>query len=195
MRLKGNGWIDYETCMNRFIGDTPYLLQRLETNHSFFERYTDSLATIRVCLLVSKDKVQIPFAVLKLPSRDNVADSFWRPGNLACNLDVRTGTITTVRSKDSFGTTDHTAHPETGEPLLGETVPMWDRVLDLAHTCAPIFHPVRYQSMDIAVTQQGPVLIEINTGGGFDLPQLASGQGFLTDEVRDFFHACGYKKI
>ena len=33
---------------------------------------------------------------------------------------------------------------------------------------------------------EGPVLIEVNTGGGFDLPQLASGRGFLTDEVGDF---------
>jgi hypothetical protein len=145
--------------------------------------------------LISEDGIKIPFAILKLPSRENVADSFWRPGNLACNLDLQSGRILTVRSKDSFGTTDHTVHPDTGEPLLGEMVPMWDRILDLAHRCAPIFQPVRYQSMDIGITQAGPVLIEINTGGGFDLPQLASGEGFLTDEVCDFFRACGYRKL
>lgn len=193
MVLKGHGRLGYDTFMDQFVGATPYLLQRLESNHSFFDRYTDNLATVRVCVLVGKDGIKIPFAVLKLPSRDNVADSFWRPGNLACNLDLQSGKILTVRSKDYFGTTDHSVHPDTGEPLLGEIVPMWDRVLDLAHNCAPIFQPVRYQSMDIAITPDGPVLIEINTGGGFDLPQLASGEGFLTDEVRDFFQACGYR--
>jgi hypothetical protein len=195
MLLKGQGWLNYDACMEEFVGATPYLLQRLERNHSFFDRYTDSLATVRLCLLVSDDGIKIPFAILKLPSRDNVADSFWRPGNLACNLDLQSGRILTVRSKDSFGTTDHSAHPDTGEPLVGEIVPMWDRVLDLAHRCAPIFQPVRYQSMDIGIAQAGPVLIEINTGGGFDLPQLASGEGFLTDEVCDFFRACGYRKL
>jgi hypothetical protein len=167
----------------------------LQRNHGFFDRYTDVLATVRVCVLIGEDGIKIPFAVLKLPSRDNVADSFWRPGNLACKVDLQSGRILTVRSKDAFGTTDHTVHPDTGEPLLGETPPIWDRVLDLAHRCAPIFQPVRYQSMDIGITQTGPVLIEINTGGGFDLPQLASGEGFLTDEVRDFFRACGYRKL
>ncbi|MEK9661332.1 MAG: hypothetical protein VW644_06305 [Alphaproteobacteria bacterium] len=49
--------------------------------------------------------------------------------------------------------------------------------------------------MDIAITRDGPVLIEINTGGGFDLPQLASGEGFLTDEVGEFFRACGYGAV
>jgi hypothetical protein len=193
--LKGQGWLSYDACMEQFVGTTPYLLQPLQRNHSFFDRYCDSLATIRVCILIGKDGIRIPFAILKLPSRENVADSFWRPGNLACNLDLQSGRILTVRSKDAFGTTDHTVHPDTGEPLLGEILPLWDRVLDLAHRCAPIFQPVRYQSMDIGITQAGPVLIEINTGGGFDLPQLASGEGFLTHEVRDFFRACGYGKL
>ena len=195
MELKGRGWINYDECIDKFVGAAPYLLQRLEKNHSFFDRYTDSLATIRLCILVAEDGIKFPFAILKLPARDNVADNFWRPGNLACKLDLESGRILTVRSKDALGTTDHTVHPETGGPLLGETVPMWDRVLDLASNCAPIFQPVRYQSMDIAVTQEGPILIEVNTGGGFDLPQLASGEGFLTDDVRDFFRACGYKKL
>jgi len=193
--LKGQGWLEYDACMDQFVGATPYLLQQMESNHGFFDRYTDSLATIRVCILLATEGIKIPFAILKLPSRDNVADSFWRPGNLACDLDLQTGEILTVRSKDPLGTTDYETYPETGAPLLGEIVPMWDRVLGMAHACAPIFQPVRYQSMDIAVTREGPVLIEINTGGGFDLPQLASGRGFLTDEVRDFFRACGCRKL
>jgi Sugar-transfer associated ATP-grasp len=195
MLLKGQGWLSYDACMEQFVGSTPYLLQRVERNHGFFDRYTDSLATVRACVLINTGGIRIPFAVLKLPARGNVADSFWRPGNLACSIDVQSGRILSVRSKDALGTTDHAVHPETGEPLLGETVPMWDRVLDLARRCAPIFQPVRYQSMDIGVTPAGPVLIEINTGGGFDLPQLASGEGFLTDEVREFFRACGYGKL
>jgi hypothetical protein len=193
--MKGEGRLGYDTLMDGFIRETPYLLQRLETNHEFFARYADALATIRVCILISTEGIKIPFAILKLPSAQNVADSFWRPGNLACNVHLKSGEILTVRSKDALGTTDHSSHPETCEILLGKHVPMWDRIINLVQACAPIFAPVRYQSMDIAVTQEGPVLIEINTGGGFDLPQLASGEGFLTEEVRDFFRSQGYKKV
>jgi hypothetical protein len=195
VHLKGQGPLPYEVLFDQFVGATPYLLQRVESNHPFFDRYTDGVATVRVCLLVGKDGIKIPFAVLKIPSRRNVADSFWRAGNLACNLDIRTGKILNARTKEPLGTTEHAVHPEGGAALVGEVVPMWDRVVDLAHRCAPIFAPVRYQSMDIAVTRDGPTLIEINTGGGFDLPQLASGQGFLTDDVREFFRACGYRKL
>lgn len=195
LRLRGEGWIEYEAFLAEFIGSTPYLLQPLERNHSFLDRYTGSLATVRVCMIVTEHSIEVPFAVLKVPSQDNVADSFWRPGNLACGLEVGSGRIVTARTRHRFGTTDHATHPETGATLVGETLPLWDAVLDLARACAPIFAPARYQSMDIAITPDGPVLIEINTGGGFDLPQLATGQGFLTDEVREFFRACGYRKL
>lgn len=193
--LQGQGRLDYETCLDQLIGDTPYLLQRLERNHSFFKRYTESLATVRVCVLLSDGGVKIPFAVLKLPARGNVADSFWRPGNLACKVDVASGQILTARTKDPLGTTDYQTHPESGAPLVGDTLPLWPKVIALAEACAPIFYPLRYQSMDIAITETGPVLIEVNTGGGFDLPQLATGEGFLTDEVREFFSACGYGRL
>lgn len=195
IHLKGEGWLDYDAVMNNFVGDTTYLLQSMQRNHSFFQSYSDALATIRVCVLVSDAGIKTPFAVLKLPSRENLADSFWRPGNLACGLNPSTGEILTARTKDPLGTTDHTEHPETGEQIVGRILPEWDRVMELVHTCAPIFQPVRYQSMDIAVTADGPVLIEINTGGGFDLPQLASGEGFLTEDVCDFFRFYGYSKV
>ena len=195
VHIENEGWIDYETLLDRMIADTPYLLQKREANHAFFGRYCGALATIRICLLLTAAGVRIPFAVLKLPSRENIADSFWRPGNLACDVDPETGEILTVRSKDALGTTDYPNHPETGEPILGERIPMWDRVLDLAERTAWIFEPARYQSMDIAVGEDGPILVEVNTGGGFDLPQLASGRGFLTDEVVAFFRDHGYSKL
>ena len=195
LNLAGKGDVSIDQFVEETIGQTPYLIQRVERNHHFFDSYTPHLATIRVCILVTAVGVHIPFVVLKLPSKDNVADSFWRPGNIACDVDPLTGIIRTVRSKDDVSTADHVTHPETGAPLLGQKIPMFDEVLDVARRCAQIFAPVRYQSMDIAVTPNGPVVIEVNTGGGFDLPQLASGKGFLTDEVIEFFRHCGYSKL
>ena len=196
LHIHGEGWMDYETFLTQFVGEATYLLQPRVRNHPFLARWTEHLATVRLYLLLGKrGGAHIPFAVLKLPSSDNIADNFWRPGNLVCALDPERGAILKARTKDAFGTTDHDEHPATGAPLVGETLPMWDRVLDLAQACAPIFAPIRYQSMDIAITPAGPMLIEINTGGSFTLAQFASGRGFLTDEVREFFRECGYAKV
>jgi len=47
----------------------------------------------------------------------------------------------------------------------------------------------------MAIPNEGPIVVEVNTGGGFDLPQLASGRGFLTDEVLEFIAECGFKGL
>lgn len=193
--IRHHGRIEYETFLDECIGDTPYLLQRLECNHAWFERYTEALATVRICILLADDGVKIPFAILKLPSQGQVADNFWRPGNVACDVCPETGTVWTARTKSALGTTDYREHPETGLPLVGERIPMWHRVLALVEQAACVLEPARYQSMDIAVGHDGPVLVEANTGGGFDLPQLASGRGFLRDEVIAFFQDRGYSRL
>ncbi|MCB1971631.1 MAG: hypothetical protein H6851_01700 [Geminicoccaceae bacterium] len=192
VQIYGEGWLDHETFFNEYIGGTSYILQRQETNHDALAQYTGHLATIRLCILAGEQDVDIPFAVLKLPGGSNFTDSFWRSGNLACGLDPLNGTIQTLCEKDGCFVQEHDRHPRTGVALKGERVPMWDRVVELARCCASIFQPVRYQSMDIAVTPSGPRLIEVNTGGGFDLPQLATRTGFLTDGVIAHFRRFGY---
>lgn len=191
--LAGEGRMDYAAFWDGFLGQTPYLLQPVVRNHPFFDAYVEAVATVRAVVLVTPETVEIPVAVVKLPARGNIADSFWRKGNLACGLDVETGRIVTAKTKTPLETIDHETHPETGAPLIGAVLPHWSEVLALARACAAVFAPLRYQSMDIAITAAGPVLIEINTGGGFDLPQLATGRGMLTPQIRSFFEACGWK--
>ena len=42
-------------------------------------------------------------------------------------------------------------------------------------------HGIRLAGVDIAVTDRGPVALEINTPGDFDLLQIASRRGVLAD--------------
>ena len=143
----------YDACLGEFIGTEPYLMQAVQRNHPFLTRYTGSLATVRVYLLRTDAGVKLPFAVLKMAAPEQVADNYWRSGNLACDLDPVTGSIRNARTKNALGTTDHAAHPDTGARLVGETLPTWDRLVGLAHECSSIFAPVRYQSMDIAILE------------------------------------------
>ena len=191
--LEREGWFSYEHCLDTLIGDGVYILQPVVRSHEFFKRYTDYLATVRVCVAVARDGPKIPFAVLKLPGFGNVSDHFWKMGNLACEVEPTTGVILRARTKGPLGIVDYTNHPETGARIVGEIVPCWDDVMALARCTAQVFAPVRYQSLDVGITSSGPILIEINTGGAFNLPQLASGRGFLTDEVVEFFAECGVR--
>ena len=56
---------------------------------------------------------------------------------------------------------------------------------------APIFAGIRTQSWDVALTEAGPVILEVNFGGDLNLAQLATGKGVLDDEYCEHLKGCG----
>jgi hypothetical protein len=72
-------------------------------------------------------------------------------------------------------------------------LPQWRRVLALAHKGTTLFPGVRTQSWDVAITADGPVLLEVNWGGDLNLHQLAHGRGILTETFIAHVRQCGYK--
>jgi len=56
-----------------------------------------------------------------------------------------------------------------------------------------LFAPLRYHALDVVLTPEGPLIVEVNIGGSFVLPQIGSGTGLLSDEVIDFSRSCGCK--
>lgn len=70
-------------------------------------------------------------------------------------------------------------------------VPHWAEVQELNRLAALVFSDSPYTSTDIAVTPDGPVVVEVNTGGSFALSTLATGRPFLTPEAIAFFTTNG----
>lgn len=174
------------------VGTGIYLFQKIVTCHSDIQALTSRVATIRTVNLVKDDGISTPYCLFKIPTGKNVADNFWRSGNLLANLDPETGKIVRVVSQAGLEILEHETHPETGVQLVGWQVPYWKEVLELNRKCAETFAPVRYQSLDITVTENGPLVVEINSGSSFVLPQLATGEGMLTDEISAFFKDHGW---
>lgn len=190
IHCSGHAPMTYESFLSDFVGDNAYIVQEVLTNHDGFSKYCSALATVRMVNLVRETDVFTPMAIIKLPQGDNIADAFWRPGNLACAIDVDSGQILTVarRGVETDFLQDHPDVPG----LMGAILPCWQQLREINERAARIFAPIRYQSTDIAITPDGPVVVELNYGGGFDLPQYASRRGMLTAEVRAFFESCGY---
>lgn len=185
--------MSYETFMDEHVGADPYVLQAVVRNHVFFKDFAEHVSTVRITSLLRDDGMFVPFALLKIPGPGNVADNFWRKGNVICDLNPEDGEIRTIVTQTKYETETHDTMPGTGTELIGKRIPDWGKVMDVARSAGQMFSPVRFQSLDIAVTDDGPVIIEINTGGGWDLTQMASAKGFLTDEVRDTFRSWGSK--
>jgi hypothetical protein len=190
--LEYSGNMTFDELFSNVIGARTFLLQTCVQNHSAIRAFTQHLATVRTVNLVMDDQVVTPFTLLKIPSSASIADNYWRPGNLIADLHADTGVIRRVVSGKGVHLKELTVHPETGHSLVGMALPYWRELRELNEACARLFAPVRYQSLDIAITQEGPLVIEVNKGSAFELAQFATGSGILTDSVRNFFEMCGY---
>lgn len=193
IRIDQNRRMSPEDLFTKVLGERTYLLQEMVRNHPDIASFAKYVATIRTMNLVWPDRVDVPFTIVKIPVGDNIADNYWRKGNLIADIDPASGEIRRVVSGKGETFKLHENHPVTGQRLIGFKIPMWREVLAANLACARAFAPVRYQSLDIAITPDGPSIIEINSGGAFMLPQIASGRGFLTPYVRRFFEDCGWK--
>lgn len=177
----------------RFGEGSGYLLQSVLQHHPALRPICEAVATVRVIILVEQGRPEILHTVWKIPAAGNVADNFWRRGNLLADLDPETGTVRRVIRGIGPALEEVDAHPDTGKRLMGLVLPHWKAITDLALACAPIFAMLRYQSWDIAICPEGPVIVEVNTGSAFTLPQLATGRGMLSDRFAAFLTACGYR--
>jgi hypothetical protein len=86
-------------------------------------------------------------------------------------------------------------HPDTGRAIIGTAIPEWDRLAALAKEASRLLPAIRTQSWDIAVTDEGPIPIEVNFGGDLNIAQLASGAGVLDEAYRSHLMSCGYKGL
>jgi hypothetical protein len=193
IRLHDGNAISASTLLADMTGDRTFLLQKVVRNHPKIATVATGLATLRTMNLVDTSSVRVPFALLKIPAGGNIADNYWRPGNMIADVDPATGVIRRVAQGTAEDLVTLTHDPATGTPLVGFEIPFWKEVLALNDACARLYAEVRYNTLDIGITKIGPIIIEVNTGGAFTLPQFATGRGFLTDEVMEFFRECGYQ--
>ncbi len=144
------------------------------------------LATVRVLTLYREGEVQIFRACEKMPAGANVADNFWRQGNLLIELDVASGTRKSTISGSGPAIRAHSHHPDSGAPIVGTVVPNWSALCELARQGARILKDTALIGWDLASTDDGAMIVEANYTPDMMLPQLADRKGVLDAELRAF---------
>ncbi len=146
------------------------------------------LSSVRMIILLSDAGPRVFRAIWKIATGKNVVDNFQHgaKGNLLATLDAETGAVGRVIRGLGPEQEVVRANPDTGKPFQGFRIPQWPLLVDICLTAATSFPGLRLQHWDIAISARGPVVLEVNIGGDLDLPQLASGTGFLDAEFEAF---------
>ena len=169
------------------FGKKGFIFQSMLKPHSRISSICgDRLCTLRLVVLLDNDGPKLFRALWKISSGSNVADNYWRSGNFLASLDPTNGTVLDVVDGGGEDRRHIRNHPDTGKELVGFEVPDWKEARHLCLSAASVIPGLRIQGWDIALTNNGPVLLEVNVVGGVGLPQNAFGRGMLDDELRDF---------
>jgi hypothetical protein len=90
-----------------------------------------------------------------------------------CSLDPRSGRIHHAALPDG---TPVARHPDTGAPIAGIALPFWRESVDLVlRVHARAFSHFAFLGWDVALTLDGPVLLETNSGWGAISHQMLDG--------------------
>jgi hypothetical protein len=159
--------------------DRPILLQRLLRNHASLAPLTaGGLCTVRVVTIrPAHGAVEALLAVYRMPVGDTPADNF-DLGGLAAPVDMATGRLgAAVRKRGGLIPDSITHHPDTGAVIPGHALPHWAGVVQLALTGhGAIDGPIPVVGWDVAILDDGPVLLEANNVPCTVLAQLPSGR-------------------
>jgi hypothetical protein len=179
--------------LDDFIADVTanyegrYLFQkRLDPHAAIRAICGNRLATVRMVAINSKAGPEVLRAAWKIPAGENSADNFWRPANLLAQLDLDTGIIKRVVSGKGLSQLEVQTHPDTGAAIVGFQLPHWDAAKALARDAMQIWQAVGLIGWDIAITDQGPVIVEPNMLPDLHLLQIADRQGMMDARFQAF---------
>lgn len=134
--------------------------------------------TLRVITVCTRNQIDIIGSILKCGIGGSRVDNM-DAGGISTPVDQTSGQVYRSATTCSVWSLRYESHPDTLQPLLGFKVPFWGSVMDLARTAASIVPQVRTVGWDIAITSQGAVLVEGNSGWGAGLWQIPEGGGRL----------------
>lgn len=139
-----------------------FLIQRRLTPHVETSKIVpDVCLTVRLMTLMVHSEPVILGAALRIGSGRTATDNI-AGGGLAAPIELATGHIERVMCLDRGIPEEVQKHPVTGKPIELNVIPDWEEVKTLALESARKINFIRCIAWDIGITNDGPVIIEIN---------------------------------
>lgn len=148
----------------RKMSDRALVERRIWPHPEFRNFWSDGVCDLRVIVLEGTPLM----AMLRVPTRRSNGKANLHQGGLGVAVDVATG----VTRRASLKGESIDTHPETGFPLIGVQLPVWDRVLDVAQRAASSV-PLGYLGVDLVIDHlERPLVLELNARPGLEIQNV-----------------------
>ena len=153
------------------------ILETWITQHSSISSlYPHAVNPIRINTVLDGDKMHVMTSTLSIGHNSKIANASINA--LFALVDPKTGEVLTDACDYNGGV--YKKHPETDAEFKGFQIPFWKETLEMLEKATRTMYQVRYVGWDIAITENGPILIEGNNDPGylgFQLPLFVNGEG------------------
>lgn len=123
------------------------------------------------------EKIEIAYAALKMGGKNSIVDNLVG-GGVVAGIDLSTGQLVTDAADEEGNV--YSKHPATDKEIKGFEIPFFAEAIELVKTACEKKQLEGYLGWDIAITEDGPVMIEVNTVPGvilFSLPYALEHKG------------------
>lgn len=131
--------------------------------------YPHSVNTYRIVTVFTENEPHIIYAFIRIGNGGRFVDNI-NAGGMAAPVNIDTGIIEfPAFDKDGIY---YETHPYTDCVIKGYKLPYWNESIELVCKAARVISQVGYVGWDVAVTENGPLLIEGNPFPGHDILQM-----------------------
>ncbi len=149
------------------LNDVAMIEQRI-TQHADITRLSPhGLADLRIIAYQHRPVL----CMARIPTLASDGKANLHQGAVGLGIDIETG----ITQHAIFLNNEITHHPDTNEALMDVTIPHWSRVIAMSCVAASKV-PLKYLGIDVSISDNGPVLLEINVRPGLQI-QNANQQG------------------
>jgi hypothetical protein len=163
-------------------------------HHKMQELAPAAVNTLRLTTISSNEKrpelggehIKIIYASQKMGGVDSVVDNLIGGGMVAA-VDMETGKLSSDAADDQGNV--FAVHPGTGTVIKGFEIPFFKEALELVRTIYEDKKMQGYLGWDIAITEDGPEIVEVNASPGtilFQLPQITENH-FMKQYMSPYF--------
>jgi len=185
----GLGGKDVERISTKDIKDIEEFYESLNKDNTFLEEVViqntewnklnpDSLNTIRAVTKVVDGKSELIFAVARIGSGESIVDNFHR-GGVGVKVNIEKGCLEGLTINKANEENDRTT--KTNVVVDGFKIPYWEEIVKMVNEAAMVNEKVNIVGWDVAITEDGPLLIERNRGPGMDIIQVLYNRGIKPD--------------
>ena len=164
---------DYKTLkeLYEYIKEKNFgVIEELIVQHKDLQKlYPYAINSYRIVTIVIDGKPRCAYAVCKMGTGGHFVDNASN-GGIFAPIDLNNGTIADVALSEHGQI--FKKHPDTGIELIGYKLPYVKEALELCYKASLEIEQIKFAGWDVAITEQGPAIIEGNDYPGYDFWQL-----------------------